>query len=194
MRRSIQTHRDPLRVMASMASHATVLRRAFSDSADPAQIAADWSERWARALDDFLAVRDRAPHGQFLDVNYDDLERAPVDDCRAHLRLPRLAADRHGAPAMHTILRANPKNKHGVHRYSLAQYGLTETPRSSAFATTANDSTSPSERKTDAGPAGLLQMPSFARVSVTSLNNRAKPGWSASKASIAASTRSRTES
>jgi hypothetical protein len=29
--RVIQTHRDPLRVMASMASHATVLRRAFSD-------------------------------------------------------------------------------------------------------------------------------------------------------------------
>ena len=33
----VQTHRDPLRVMASMASHATVLRRAFSDSADPRQ-------------------------------------------------------------------------------------------------------------------------------------------------------------
>ena len=59
--RIIHTHRDPLRVMASMASHATVLRRAFSDSADPLKIAADWADRWARALDKFLAVRDRAP-------------------------------------------------------------------------------------------------------------------------------------
>jgi hypothetical protein len=37
--RIIHTHRDPLRVMASMASHATVLRRAFSDSAEPKRIA-----------------------------------------------------------------------------------------------------------------------------------------------------------
>ena len=47
--RIIQTHRDPLRVMASMASHATVLRQAFSDRARPNEIAADWSDRWARA-------------------------------------------------------------------------------------------------------------------------------------------------
>jgi hypothetical protein len=53
--------------MASMASHATVLRRAFSDSADPKRIAADWADRWARALDKFLAVRDGAPAAQFLD-------------------------------------------------------------------------------------------------------------------------------
>src|SRR5690606_24418333 len=45
----IQTHRDPLRVMASMASHATVLRKAFSDRADPTAIAADWTRRWADA-------------------------------------------------------------------------------------------------------------------------------------------------
>jgi hypothetical protein len=55
----VQTHRDPLRVMASMASHATVLRRAFSNSADPHEIAADWSARWSAALDSFLATRDR---------------------------------------------------------------------------------------------------------------------------------------
>ena len=59
--RIVQTHRDPLRVMASMASHATVLRRAFSDRADPRQIAADWTDRWARALDDFSrGARPRA--------------------------------------------------------------------------------------------------------------------------------------
>src|SRR5690606_1306045 len=74
----VQTHRDPLRVMASMASHATVLRRAFSDRADPAAIAADWTRRWADALDRFLSVRDLAPAGQFLDVSYEDIEHAPI--------------------------------------------------------------------------------------------------------------------
>jgi hypothetical protein len=74
----IQTHRDPLRVMASMASHATVLRRAFSDAALPQQIAADWADRWGRALDRFLAVRDKAPAGQFLDVSFDAIENEPL--------------------------------------------------------------------------------------------------------------------
>ena len=75
----VQTHRDPLRVMASMASHATVLRRAFSDNADPTEIAADWSDRWARALTLFLETRDRADTSGFLDVSYDQIESAPFD-------------------------------------------------------------------------------------------------------------------
>jgi hypothetical protein len=77
--RIIHTHRDPLRVMASMASHATVLRRAFSDDADPIKIAADWADRWARALDKFLAARDRAPSSQFLDINFESIESDPLD-------------------------------------------------------------------------------------------------------------------
>jgi Sulfotransferase family len=122
--RVIHTHRDPLRVMASMASHATVLRRAFSDSADPPQIAADWADRWSRALDDFLAVRDRAPREQFLDINYEDIEASPmatVERVYQFLGWP-LTPRAHGA--MQAFLAANPKNKHGVHRYSLADYGL----------------------------------------------------------------------
>jgi len=120
----IQTHRDPLRVMASMASHATVLRRAFSDSADPKQIAADWTNRWARALENFLAIRDRAPADQFLDVSYDDIERSPLDTMeRIYSFLGRPLSEAASA-AMNGHLQANPKNKHGVHRYSLTQYGL----------------------------------------------------------------------
>lgn len=120
----IQTHRDPLRVMASMASHATVLRRAFSAVADPEQIAADWAERWGRALHDFLEVRDRADRGQFLDLSYDDIERSPLASAERiydFLGWPYTGAARH---VMENFLRANPKNKHGVHRYSLEQYGL----------------------------------------------------------------------
>jgi hypothetical protein len=122
--RIVQTHRDPLRVMASMASHATVLRRAFSDRANPREIAADWSDRWARALTRFLEVRDRSAGGQFLDVSYDDIETAPlatVEKIYGFLGWP-LSDD--ARAAMERFLDANPKNKHGVHRYSLSQYGL----------------------------------------------------------------------
>ena len=123
--RIIHTHRDPLRVMASMASHATVLRRAFSDSADPRKIAADWADRWARALERFLAVRDRAPPSQFLDVNFESIESDPlgtVERVYAFLGWP-LTSD--ARTAMQNFLAANPKNKHGVHSYTLEQFGLT---------------------------------------------------------------------
>jgi hypothetical protein len=122
--RIVQTHRDPLRVMASMASHATVLRRAFSDNADPREIAADWTERWARALDDFLAVRERANSAQFLDVAYESIERAPLETIeRVYDFLGWTLADA-GRSAIERFLAANPKDKHGAHRYTLEQYGL----------------------------------------------------------------------
>jgi hypothetical protein len=120
----IQTHRDPLRVMASMASHATVLRRAFSDSADPRQIAADWAARWGRALHGFLAVRDGADSSRFLDLSYEDIERSPLDVMERVYAFLGRPYTHEAREAMAAFLRANPKDKHGAHRYSLEQYGL----------------------------------------------------------------------
>src|SRR5690606_32894654 len=122
--RIVQTHRDPLKVIASMASLATVLKRAFSTRADPHEIGRDWTERWAGALERFLAIRDRARPEQFLDVDYESLERAPlaaVERIYSFLGWPLTPEAR---AAMERFLAANPKNKHGKHRYTLEEYGL----------------------------------------------------------------------
>ncbi len=131
--RIVHTHRDPLRVMASMASHATVLRRAFSDKANPIRIAADWADRWARALDKFLAVRQCAPAAQFLDVGFESIERDPlatVERVYDFLGWP-LTSEARGA--MQRFLAANPKNKHGVHSYTLEQFGLSHSTLTERF-------------------------------------------------------------
>ncbi len=128
--RIVQTHRDPLRVMASMASHATVLRKAFSDDAEPAAIAADWTRRWADALDRFLQIRDRAPAEQFLDVAYESLENEPLATVERVYEFLGWPLRPQARAAMERYLAANPKNKHGVHRYSLSAYGL---DRNAAF-------------------------------------------------------------
>jgi hypothetical protein len=120
----VQTHRDPLRVMASMASHATVLRRAFSRRADPRAIAGDWAARWARALERFLAVRDRSPSARFLDVAYEDIEAAPMETVERIYDFAGWQLTEAARRAMRAFLAANPKDKHGAHRYSLAEYGL----------------------------------------------------------------------
>ena len=122
--RIVQTHRDPLRVMASMASHATVLRRAFSDAADPRRIAADWTERWSRALETSLDVRAAARPEQFLDVGYGDLVREPLAVVeRVYAYLGWTLSDETRA-RMQAFLASNPKDKHGAHRYTLEQFGL----------------------------------------------------------------------
>jgi hypothetical protein len=131
--RIIHTHRDPLRVMASMASHATVLRRAFSDSADPQRIAADWADRWARALDTFLAVRDRAPAAQFLDVNFESIEREPLGAVERVYDFLGWTLTSEARAAMQRFLDANPKNKHGVHSYTLEQFGLSRAAETARF-------------------------------------------------------------
>jgi hypothetical protein len=131
--RIVHTHRDPLRVMASMASHATVLRRAFSDKADPFKIAADWADRWARALDEFLAVRNRSPEAQFLDVGFESIESDPlgtVERVYDFLGWPLTTEARN---AMQSFLAANPKNKHGVHSYTLEEFGLSRATLTERF-------------------------------------------------------------
>jgi hypothetical protein len=133
--RIIHTHRDPLRVMASMASHATVLRRAFSDDADPKQIAADWADRWARALDRFLAVRDRAPAAQFLDVSFESIERDAIGTVERVYDFLGWPLDATARAAMTRFLAANPKDKHGVHRYTLEQFGLSRATEAARFRT-----------------------------------------------------------
>ena len=131
--RIIHTHRDPLRVMASMASHATVLRRAFSDNTDPKRIAADWTDRWARALETFLAVRDSASPAQFLDVSFESIERdafGTVERVYDFLGWPLTTVAR---TKMERFLAANPKNKHGVHSYTLEQFGLSRATEAARF-------------------------------------------------------------
>jgi len=132
--RIVQTHRNPLRVMGSMASHATVLRRAFSDRADPVRIAADWADRWGRALDDFLAVRDRAKPEQFLDIGYESIERAPLETVERVYDFLGWPLTDSGRAAIAHFLAANPKDKHGVHRYTLEQYDLDRAELTRRFA------------------------------------------------------------
>lgn len=119
----VQSHRDPVRVAASLASHTTVLRSAFSSAADAREVAADWLDRWWRALDHLLDVR-ASNTAVFADVYYSDLVQDPlrtIEDLYGGLgwRLTTRAKRQ-----MRAFLSANPQHKHGRHRYTIEQVGL----------------------------------------------------------------------
>jgi len=128
----ILTHRDPLKVLASCASFTEVLRRGFSDRLDKAALAQEVLERWVGGAE--LAVKYRQDQGilhqQLFDVHYLELLRDPMSMVRRIYEFFDLELTGAAETAMKRFLLANPKNKGGVHRYSLEEFGLTpETER-----------------------------------------------------------------
>lgn len=123
--RFVQTHRDPLTVMASFASHTARLRSAFTDRPDTVD-ADRLARRWARGLEGLMAFRDREDVGddRFVDVHYPDLVRRPLREVRRIYRRFGLSLEDRTRDRMRRFLAEHPKDLHGVHRYSLAEWNL----------------------------------------------------------------------
>jgi hypothetical protein len=124
--RIVQTHRDPLTVLASVASLTAVLQHAFTDELDPLEIGHEVSRRWTNGLDRAMRLRKsgRVPAERFFDVHYHEMVRDPLAVVRriyAHFDIPLSEA---ASAAMRRFLAENPKDKHGAHRYSLSAFGL----------------------------------------------------------------------
>ena len=122
----VLTHRDPLKVLASCASFTEVLRNGFSDRVDKVSMARQVQQRWAEGAG--LAVKFRQTQGnshqQLFDVHYVELLRDPMSMVRRIYEFFDLELSPAAETAMEQFLLANPKNKGGVHRYSLEEFGL----------------------------------------------------------------------
>ena len=124
--RIVQTHRDPLKVIASLASLVALLRGMASDRIDPSAIGAEWTVRLAQGLEKTMQVRasgalrdEQVFDMQFAEFIADELEM--VRRIYAHFGMEFTAE---AESRMRRFLAANPKDKHGAHRYTLAQSGL----------------------------------------------------------------------
>ena len=122
----VQTHRDPLTVVASLASLVTLLRRLASDRVDPVAIGAEWTGRLAAGLAHATAVRARGvPAGtRILDVQFADLVRDEIGMVRRIYAHVGRTLDADAEARMRRFLADNPADKHGRHHYSLAAAGL----------------------------------------------------------------------
>lgn len=123
----VQTHRHPAEVMASTASLHAVLRSAYSDDIQPTAIGAEILRHFSRAIEQATRVRAQRPRDaqRFIDVYFRDFLADPLA-CAGRLY------EQLGLPytdAVRTRLRehaaANPKDRHGTHTYTLAEFGLT---------------------------------------------------------------------
>jgi hypothetical protein len=121
----VHCHRDPCQAVASYASLVLAVREPNSDDVSPAEVGRHALRRSAVAMDRALAARDAAGGEGFVDVAYADLVADPLATVRDLYRRIGAALDDRTTEAMGTWMAENPRHRHGTHRYTLEQFGLT---------------------------------------------------------------------
>jgi Sulfotransferase family len=124
--RIVFTHRDPVKSMTSYASLTTLVRSRCSDSADPFEVAADWTRRLRAKVLHALDVRltGSYPDAVFYDMNFSDFVADQFTEIAKIYDALDLPMSPEGAVAMRAYIAAHPKGIDGIHRYEPEEYGV----------------------------------------------------------------------
>jgi hypothetical protein len=122
----VQTHRDPRKVVPSVASLEYTMRCAASDTVDPAAVGAQQLHLWPQLLEQGIAARERHPEwaDRFVDLHYHEIAADPIACVRGVYARFGLAFTAEAEAGMRAYLGAHPRDEHGAHRYSLEMFGL----------------------------------------------------------------------
>lgn len=119
----VQTHRDPLESIPSLASMITALWVLVAEKVDPKEVARQWSAKMAAALQRCLEVRDQHPD-RFLDVWFLDAAKDPVGQARRIYEVAGLSFTPEVEAAMRAFMATNPREGRPPHQYTLEEFGL----------------------------------------------------------------------
>jgi hypothetical protein len=130
----VQTHRDPLQSIPSLASFIHTLWCIYSDAANPETTGRVWNERMRDALLHTLEVRAHAPSEQFLDVDFIDTVKQPLAVARQVYEFIGWSIDPALEQRLTDWLADDAKRHQGGHKYSAAKFGLNEAQIKADFA------------------------------------------------------------
>ena len=123
----IMTHRHPSKVVASATSLISSVRSLYSDNEDPLRSGDEQCTFWSEAFEVFLEQRKNLnKEDQIIDLKFEDFignQMAVVEQIYERFNW-QLSDESKGN--MQTFLKENPPGKHGVHNYTLEQFGLNE--------------------------------------------------------------------
>ena len=121
----IWTHRDPAAVVPSVVSLTGFMRQSNTPDYDPVRFAREWVVIEELALHRGLATRDRDGNEErHIDVDYRSLMSDPVGTVAALCDRLGFAFDDASQQAVQQWIDDHPQDKHGVHRYTAADFGL----------------------------------------------------------------------
>ena len=126
--RVIQTHRDPLRTIASVSSLACTLRTFASERTPIEPVAVEWAEYVIDGIDRSIDARESGvvPASQVVDVQYQSFAADPITTIAAAYDQLGLTFTAEAETRMRSFLAAQPAHEHGGHHYTFAQTGLDE--------------------------------------------------------------------
>ena len=123
----VQTHRDPMQVLGSLSSLTCSLRSLATDSIDPQQVGREELHIWKDYLTRGMDARERLAEqhsDQFFDIRFEDMLKRPLAVIESLYRYFDFEFSDDLKHKMKTYLDNRPRDKHGRHEYSLADYGL----------------------------------------------------------------------
>jgi len=122
----IQTHRAPSTIMASVCSLTEKAADGWSEKFRGELLGRSQLDLWSRGADEFGWARARHNPAQFCDVRYEDFVADPIGTVSTvydHFGLEFTPEARSAMTAVHEASRTGERKP--VHRYSLADFGLT---------------------------------------------------------------------
>ncbi|MFE3105875.1 sulfotransferase family protein [Nocardia tengchongensis] len=123
----IQTHRDPVTIVGSSCSLSEQATAGWSTTFVGEKIGSSQLELWSRGLREFNSARARYNPDQFLDIEFDELRADPfatVEKIYSKFGLDYTDSSRSAMTALDEESKSGDRKP--VHKYSLADYGLTE--------------------------------------------------------------------
>jgi len=122
----VQTHRDPLQIIASIASLVAMLRSMASDTASIPECGAEWAEYILGGLDRSVDAREdgTVTPERVVDVQFRAFMADPFATIRELYERLGLELSDDTEQRMRAFLAGHPRDKHGTHHYTFVDTGL----------------------------------------------------------------------
>jgi hypothetical protein len=122
----VQTHRDPLQTIPSMASFAYTIWKIYSDEASPADAGRIWSSKMAKGIGSTMRFRDSMPQDRFIDVWYLDAVAHSMDVVRRLYPAIGMTLSPETEARMEKWLKQSSRENRPAHEYSIEKMALSE--------------------------------------------------------------------
>ena len=121
----IWTHRDPAKVIPSMASMSYLYRQWFSKKTDPIGTGQYQLLSFSKGIQWAMSLRKQADASRFYDLQYQDLMNDPGREVEKIYEYFNIPFSDNMKKSILVWIQNNPQNKHGRHSYSPEEFGLT---------------------------------------------------------------------
>jgi hypothetical protein len=129
----VQTHRDPVRITASLCTMIAYGSRMNARRVDPVAIGRYWAARTEDLLRGSIEGRAALPPAQVIDVHFKQFMKDDVATAERVLEFASHPVTDAARAAIRAFMDANPRGKHGTIEYRLEDVGLDEAERRAAL-------------------------------------------------------------